>query len=82
MSAPLIIDGLVCHPDGLAAAKKAQTKGLCIFCEEKLSGAKKIKCGSEDCEAAFYRAWHRDQKLRTPERYGNAFYAEKAGAAS
>lgn len=71
------IDGEMFHADGLAAAKRARIAGCCIFCEEPLTGRRKTHCGSKDCEAAFYRAWHRDQKVRTPERYGSDFYREK-----
>lgn len=67
----------VFHPDGLIAAKMVRTPGVCLFCDDPVARGKKFLCADKECERAYYRAWHRDQKLRTPERYGEAFYAEK-----
>lgn len=69
------------HPDGLARAKQLATPGLCLFCEEPISGKRRVVCSEKECKAAYLRAWHRDQRVRTPERYGPAFYREKAQAA-
>lgn len=69
------------HPDGLAAAKAAATRGLCLFCDDPVARGKRLLCRSPDCERAYYRAWHRDAAQRNPERYGARFYARKAGAA-
>lgn len=68
------------HPDGLAAAKACATPGLCIFCEEPVIEGR-VQCGSKECTAAYFRAWHRDARLRHPERYGPAFYRAKRRSA-
>lgn len=60
------------HPDGLTRAKALATRGLCLFCEEPV-GRGGLMCGSEGCRAAYYRAWHRDARVRHPERYGHLF---------
>lgn len=50
------------HPDGLARAKALAAPGCCIFCEEKLTGGRRWKCGEPDCKQAYQRAYHRDMR--------------------
>lgn len=51
------------HPDGLARAKALAAPGCCIFCEERLVGQRRWKCGRAECAAAYQRAYHRDRRL-------------------
>lgn len=62
-------DGLVRHRDGLAEAKRLRLPGCCVFCEAPITRKNGVTCGAETCSVAYYRSWHRDQALRTPERY-------------
>jgi hypothetical protein len=52
------------HPDGLAAARAAQTPGLCAFCEERLPEGRKLLCTERDCRLAYLRAYSRDKPGR------------------
>lgn len=51
-----------CHPDGLIAAKRVQTPGLCIFCEEPLKGRQAFTCNASDCRYALNLSWKRDRQ--------------------
>lgn len=64
------------HPDGLARAKACAAPGRCVFCEEPVPEGR-VRCSSESCRGAYYRAWHRDARVLHPERYGARFYAAR-----
>lgn len=68
------------HVLGLDAAKASAMPGLCIFCDEPVLRGRKLLCGSQECSREYLRAWHRDARVRHPERYGPAFYAAKRAA--
>lgn len=60
------------HPDGLAAAKAAQIRGFCAFCEEPLLKGCTVVCREPGCRTAYLRAWHRDAQVMHPHRYARS----------
>jgi hypothetical protein len=51
------------HPDGLLQAKACRQDGCCVFCEEPLTGIKRVICGSRECRRAYIAAYFRDRRF-------------------
>lgn len=64
------------HPDGLLRAKECATKGLCIFCEERLKhdlGRKPLICRGKACKTAYFVAYNRDVRFFDKYKFTKTF---------